>query len=249
MTRKTALVTGASAGIGAASARLLARAGYDIGIGYNSDRTGAEAVARDVEAAGGRAVALQADVGQPSEIERLFAEYDAAFPRLDLLVNNAGIVVPTARVEDMDGARMERLFAVNVTGAFLAAGAAVRRMSTKHGGQGGVIVNMSSAAARLASANQYVDYAASKAAIDILTKGLSDEVAGEGIRVNAIRPGLIETELHAKGGEPGRAERLAHMVPMKRSGSAEEVAEAVVWLASDAASYVTGALLDVGGGR
>ncbi len=249
MTRKIALVTGASAGIGAASARLLAKAGYDIGLGYHSDRDGAEAVASDVEAVGGRAVLLQADVGQASEIERLFTEFDAAFPRLDALINNAGIVVPTARVEDMDGPRMERLFAVNITGAFLAAGAAVRRMSTKHGHAGGVIVNMSSAAARLASANQYVDYAASKAAIDILTKGLSDEVAGEGIRVNAIRPGLIETELHAKGGEPGRAERLAHMVPMKRSGSAEEVAEAVVWLASDAASYVTGALLDVGGGR
>jgi NAD(P)-dependent dehydrogenase (short-subunit alcohol dehydrogenase family) len=249
MTRKTALVTGASAGIGAASARLLARHGYDVAIGYRSDRAGAEAVARDVEAAGGRAVLLQADVGNPADIERMFDAFDAAFPRLDALVNNAGIVAPKARVEDMTPERLTQMFAVNVTGAFLVAAAAVRRMSTAHGGRGGGIVNMSSAAARIASPNQYVDYAASKAAIDTLTKGLAEEVAAQGIRVNAIRPGIIETGIHAKGGEPDRVERLAPLVPMQRSGSADEVAQAVLWLLSDASSYVTGSFIDVSGGR
>ncbi|MCG6903435.1 MAG: SDR family oxidoreductase [Rhodobacter sp.] len=247
--RKTVLVTGASAGIGAASARLLAQNGYDVAIAWRSDRTGAEAVARDVTAAGGKPVLLQADLEDPGEIERLFGEFDAAFPRLDALVNNAGIVAPKSRVEDMDAARLQAIFQTNVVAAFLVAGQAVRRMSTEHGGAGGAIVNMSSAAARFASPNQYVDYAASKAAIDTLTKGLAEEVGRHGIRVNAIRPGVIETEIHAKGGEPDRVARLGHTVPMGRSGSPSEVAEAVLWLLSDAASYVTGAFLDVSGGR
>jgi len=247
--RKTALITGASAGIGAASARLLAANGYDVAIAYHSDKAGAEAVAAEARASGAHAVLLQADVGDPAQIERMFTELAAEFPRLDAVVNNAGIVAATARVEDMDAARLQRMFAVNVIGAFLVARAAVRAMSTRFGGQGGAIVNMSSVAALLASPNQYVDYAASKAAIDTLTKGLATEVAADGIRVNAIRPGLIDTELHAKGGEPGRAQRLAHLVPMQRTGSADEVAQAVLWLLSDAASYVTGTHLDVSGGR
>lgn len=249
MTRKTALITGASAGIGAASARLLATNGYDIAIGYRSDEAGAQAVARDVEAAGGQAVTIRADVGEPAEIDRMFAEFDAVFARLDALVNNAGIVARTQRIDEMSAERLQQMFAVNLTGAFLVAGHAVRRMSTAKGGHGGGIVNMSSAAARLASPGQYVDYAASKAALDLMTKGLAAEVGAEGIRVNAIRPGLIETEIHAKGGEPGRAQKLAHLVPMKRTGSAEEVAEGVLWLLSDQSSYVTGTFLDIAGGR
>ncbi len=249
MTRKTALITGASTGIGAASARLLAKNGYDIAVAYRTDMDGAEAVAKDVRTAGGKAVLFRADVGEAGEIERMFSEFDSVFPRLDALVNNAGIVAPATRVEDMTPERLHTMFAVNVIGAFLVARGAVRRMSTKHGGKGGAIVNMSSAAARLAAPNLYVDYAASKAAIDTLTTGLALEVAAEGIRVNAIRPGLIETAIHAKGGDAGRAQRLASTVPMQRTGSAEEVAEAVLWLLSDAASYVTGAHLDVSGGR
>jgi len=249
MTRKTVLVTGASAGIGAASARLLAQHGYDVAIGYRRDADGANAVARDVEAAGGKALLLQADMGNPADIDRMFAELDAAFPRLNALVNNAGIVDVKTRVEDMTPARLTRMFAVNITGAFLVAGAAVKRMSTALGGQGGGIVNMSSAAARFAAPGQYVDYAASKAAIDTLTQGLAIEVADQGIRVNAIRPGIIETEIHAKGGEPDRVARMTPLVPMKRSGTAHEVAEAVLWLLSDASSYVTGSFIDVSGGR
>ncbi len=249
MTRKTVLITGASAGIGAASARLLAQYGYDVGIGYRSDLDGAKAVAEDVRAAGGKAVLFRADVGDGREIERMFQEFDSVFPRLDALVNNAGVVAPASRVEDMTEERLTQMFRINVVGAFLVAREAVRRMSTAHGGQGGAIVNMSSAAARLASPNLYVDYAASKAAIDTLTSGLALEVAGQGIRVNAIRPGLIETALHGKGGDPDRAQRLASTVPMERTGSAEEVAAAVLWLLSDDASYVTGTHLDVSGGR
>lgn len=247
--RKTVLITGASAGIGAASARLLAANGYDIAIGYNSDRTGAESVADDVQAAGGKAVLIQADIGNPSDIERMFEDLDAAFPRLDALVNNAGIVAPKAQVVEMEADRLHTIFQINVVGAFLVARNAVRRMSTDTGGHGGAIVNMSSAAARIASPNQYVDYAASKGAIDVLTKGLAEEVATQGIRVNAIRPGVIETEIHAKGGEPDRVGRIAPLVPMQRAGTATEVAEAVLWMLSDAAGYVTGAFIDVSGGR
>lgn len=249
MTRKTVIVTGASTGIGAATARLAAKDGYDVAIGYRSDQQRASEVAKDVEAAGGRAVLIQADLSDPAEIDRFFAEFDANFDQLDAVVNNAGVVDIAARVDQMDAVRLRRMLDTNLMGPLLIAGQAVRRMSTAHGGKGGVIVNISSAAARLGSANLYVDYAAAKAGIDILTKGLSDEVATEGIRVTGIRPGLIETPIHGKGGDPERANRLAGMVPMKRTGSAGEVAEAILWLLSDKASYVTGTTLDVTGGR
>lgn len=245
--RKVLLITGASAGIGAATARLAATQGYDVVVTYNTDHAGAEAVAADAKAAGARVLTCQADVADPDQIAALFAQIDAEFGRLDALVNNAGVVDATARVTDLTHARLRRMFDINVIGAILVAKEAVARMLAQC--DGGAIVNISSAAARLGSGNQYVDYAASKAAIDTFTKGLSDEVAADNIRVNAIRPGLIETDIHAKGGEPGRAERLAHMVPMKRTGSAAEVADAVLYLLSDQASYVTGSVLDVSGGR
>ena len=240
MTRKLCLITGASAGIGAACARLAARAGYDLVLNYNTDRAGAETVAADARAAGAQARIVQADVGDPAAIAAMFD----GIGHLDALINNAGIVGQTARLTDMDHARLRRMFDVNVIGAMLVAKEAVLRMGT-----GGVIVNVSSAAARLGSGNQYVDYAASKAAIDTFTKGLSDEVAAQGIRVLSVRPGIIDTAIHAKGGEPDRARRLAPMVPMKRMGTADEVAQAILWLMSDGASYVTGTTLDVTGGR
>ena len=245
--RKICLITGASAGIGAATARLAATRGYDLALTCNADAAGAEAVATDARAAGARALTIRADVASPDDIAALYAAVDAEYGRLDALVNNAGVVDMTAKVTDMTHERLRRMFDINVIGAILVAKEAVLRMQAQ--GEGGAIVNISSAAARLGSGNQYVDYAASKAAIDIFTKGLSDEVAAEGIRVNALRPGLIETGIHGKGGEPDRAQRLAHMVPMKRTGSAEEVARSVLYLLSDEASYVTGALLDVTGGR
>lgn len=245
--RKILLITGASAGIGAATARLAAARGYDLALNFRSDTAGAESVQRDCAAAGARAVLYQADVADPDQIAGMFARIDADFGRLDALVNNAGIVDVAAKVTEMTHDRLRRMFDVNVIGAFLVAKEAVRRMQAQ--GDGGAIVNVSSAAARLGSANQYVDYAASKAAIDIFTKGLSDEVAADNIRVTAVRPGLIETEIHAKGGEPDRAQRLAHMVPMRRTGSADEVAQGILWLLSDEASYVTGTALDIGGGR
>lgn len=245
--RKTLLITGASAGIGAATARLAAARGYDLALNYRSDHAGAEAVAEAARATGAQVILCPADVADPEQINQMYAAVDAAFPRLDALVNNAGIVDMTAKVTDLTHARLRRMFDVNVIGAILVAKEAVLRMQAHD--QGGAIVNISSAAARLGSANQYVDYAASKAAIDTFTKGLGDEVAGQNIRVNAIRPGLIETELHGKGGEPDRAQRLAHVVPMKRTGSAEEVAEAILYLLSDAASYITSTTLDVTGGR
>lgn len=245
--RKTLLITGASAGIGAAAARLAAERGYDLALNYRSDHAGADAVAEAARAAGAEVVLCQGDVSDPEQIAQIYDKVDATFPRLDGLVNNAGIVDMKARVTDLTHERLRRMFDINVIGAILVAKEAVLRMQAH--GQGGSIVNISSAAARLGSANQYVDYAASKAAIDIFTKGLGDEVAAEGIRVNAIRPGLIETDIHAKGGEPGRAERLAHMVPMQRTGSAEEVARAILYLLSDEASYVTSTTLDVTGGR
>jgi NAD(P)-dependent dehydrogenase (short-subunit alcohol dehydrogenase family) len=247
--RPAVLVTGASTGIGAATAKLLARNGYDVGIGYRSGREAAEAVAAEAEAAGARAVLLQGDLGQPGDVEKVMSDWDAAFGRMDALVNNAGIVVPPARIDEMDAARIEGLLAINVTGAFLVAGAAVRRMSTRHGGKGGSIVNMSSVAAKIYSPGVWVDYAASKAAIDVLTKGLALEVAAEGVRVNAIRPGLIETPIHGKGGDADRARKLAPQVPMQRVGQPEEIAEAALWLLSDRASYVTGTIVDVSGGR
>ncbi|MEM1351805.1 MAG: SDR family oxidoreductase, partial [Pseudomonadota bacterium] len=235
------------AGIGAASARIAASRGYDLALNSRSDQKGAEAVAADCRAAGARVILCQGDVSKPADIATVYAQVDAEYGQLDALINNAGVVDQTARLTDMTHARLKRMFDINVIGAMLVAKEAVLRMQA--GGRGGVIVNISSAAARLGSGNQYVDYAASKAAIDTFTKGLSDEVAADNIRVMSIRPGLIETELHAKGGEPGRADRLAHMVPMKRKGSAEEVAQAILWLCSDQASYVTGSALEVTGGR
>ena len=246
---RVTLVTGAGRGIGAATARLLARQGHAVAINYARDAAAAERLVDHIRESGGRAIAVQADVSLEADVLRLFETVDGEFGTLTGLVNNAGIVDVAARVDAMSVARIERIFAVNVLGSFLCAREAVRRMSTAHGGAGGAIVNVSSAAARLGSPAQYVDYAAAKAAIDTFTVGLAKEVAAEGIRVNAVRPGLIETDIHASGGEPDRATRLAPLVPLQRPGSADEIAQAIVWLLSDAASYCTGAILDVSGGR
>jgi NAD(P)-dependent dehydrogenase (short-subunit alcohol dehydrogenase family) len=249
MNDKTILITGAGRGIGAACGLLAAGRGYRVCINYRSDSEAALGVVRAIEEAGGTAFAIQADVAREDEVVRMFGEVDARFGRLDALVNNAGILARQMRVEQMDAARIERIFATNVTGSFICAREAVLRMSTRHGGRGGAIVNVSSRAAVLGSAGEYVDYAASKAALDVLTIGLAKEVAAEGIRVNGVRPGLIATEMHASGGEPGRVERLRSSVPMGRGGEAEEVARAVLWLLSDEASYTTGSFIDVSGGR
>jgi len=243
------LVTGASRGIGAATARLAATRGYDVCVSYVRDREAAERVAAEIVRAGRRATVVQADVASESDVMRLFETVDRSLGRLDALVNNAGILDRQMRVEDMDAARIARVLAVNVTGSFVCAREAVRRMSRKRGGTGGAIVNVSSAASRLGSPNEYVDYAASKGAIETFTLGLAREVAEEGIRVNAVRPGIIETEIHASGGDPDRPERVKGLIPMKRPGRAEEVALAILWLLSDEASYSTGAILDVSGGR
>jgi NAD(P)-dependent dehydrogenase (short-subunit alcohol dehydrogenase family) len=246
---KTILVTGASRGIGAACALLAGRRGYTVCVNYRENAAAATRVVHAIEAAGGRAFAVAADVADEDDVARLFAQIDARCGRLDALVNNAGILARQARVEQIDAARINRIFATNVTGSFLCAREAVRRMSTRHGGSGGAIVNVSSRAAVLGSANEYVDYAASKAAVDTLTIGLAKEVAGEGIRVNGVRPGLIDTDMHASGGEPGRIQRLQATVPLARGGTADEVAAAVLWLLSDEASYATGTIIDVSGGR
>jgi NAD(P)-dependent dehydrogenase (short-subunit alcohol dehydrogenase family) len=249
MTDKVVVITGGSRGIGRAAALAAAARGYRVVIGYASNKVAADEVVSLIEGKNGKAIAVKCNVGSEADILALFKAADG-FGTLGALVNNAGIVGKSGvRVEDMTAARIQEVMAVNVTGAILCAREAVKRMSTKFGGKGGVIVNISSAAARLGSANTYVDYAASKAAIDILTVGLSQEVAADGIRVAGIRPGLIDTDIHASGGEPDRAARLAPMVPMKRVGTADEVANAVVWLMSDEASYVTGTTLDVSGGR
>jgi len=245
MTQHSILITGGSAGIGAACARMAAQQGKDVILTYHSDRPGAEAVARDVTAAGQTATLIQCDVAEPEQISALFAQIDPQTPIH--LVNNAGIVGATASIEDLSPERLTHIFAVNVVGAILVAQRAVAHMRRSQ--VPGAIVNISSAAARLGSANQYVDYAATKGAIDTFTLGLADELAPEGIRVNAVRPGLIETEIHAKGGDPDRLARIAHMVPIGRAGTADEVAETILWLLSDSASYVTRALLDVTGGR
>ena len=243
------LVTGGSRGIGAAAAVLAAQRGWDVAINYTRDAAAAERVAAQVRAAGRRALVIQADVAEEAEVLAMFAAVDREFGALRGLVNNAGVVDLPARVDEMSLQRLQRMFAINLTGSFLCAREAVRRMSSKHGGAGGVIVNLSSAAARLGSPGQYVDCAASKAGIDLLTLGLAREVATEGIRVNAVRPGIIDTDIHASGGLPDRARQVAPMVPMQRAGSAEEVAQAIVWLLSDEASYTTGTVLDVTGGR
>lgn len=247
--RGTVLVTGASRGIGAACVRLLARDGFDVAINYARSADAANALVGEVRAAGFKAIAIKADVGTEADVERMFDTLDAEMPPLAGLINNAGILFTKARLDEMGPERINDTLRVNVTGSFMCARQAIRRMSTRYGGNGGAIVNLSSAAARLGAPNEFIDYAASKGAIDAMTLGLSKEVAAEGIRVNAIRPGLIHTDIHASSGQPDRVERLQHNVPIGRGGSAEEVAETIVWLLSDKASYVTGALLDVAGGR
>lgn len=243
------LVTGGSRGIGAAICRSAAEQGWAIAVNYASNRPAADAVVAAIEAEGGTAVAVEGDVGSEAGINAIFAAIDERFGRLDGLVNNAGIVGMPARIEDITAERLERMLRVNVSGSILCAAAAVRRMSVRHGGRGGVIVNISSVASVLGSAGQYVDYAASKGAIDTFTIGLSREVASDGIRVNAVRPGIIDTDIHASGGLPDRARELGPTIPMKRPGTAQEVADAVLYLLSPSSSYVTGAILNVSGGR
>jgi len=243
------LITGGGRGIGAATAVLAAQRGYAVAVNYASNSLAADEVVRTIRAGGGTAMAVQADVGDEAQVLAMFQKVDARFGRLTALVNNAGVVDVQARVDEMSVARLERMFRINVIGSFICAREAVRRMSTRYGGAGGAIINISSAAARLGSPDQYVDYAASKGAIDTFTIGLAKEVAAEGIRVNAVRPGLIDTEIHASGGMPDRAFDLAPTVPMQRTGSAEEIAGAILWLLSAEASYTTMALLDVAGGR
>ncbi len=246
---KVMLITGASRGIGAATARLAAAEGYALCLNYHRRQDAVEQLLHQVHDLGVRAIAVEADIVDESQVTRLFAAVDAEFGRLDVLVNNAGMLERQMRLDEMDRARLERVFAVNVFGSFSCAREAVKRMSTRYGGHGGAIVNVSSIAAKLGAPNEYVDYAAAKGAIDSMTLGLAKEVAAQGIRVNAVRPGVIDTEIHASGGEPGRVERVKAGVPLGRGGHAEEVAEAILWLASDKASYTCGALLDVSGGR
>jgi NAD(P)-dependent dehydrogenase (short-subunit alcohol dehydrogenase family) len=246
---KVLLITGASRGIGAATARLAASRGYALGVNYRHDRPAAERIVREIQEAGGRATALLADVGVESDVMRMFETLDRELGTLTGLVNNAGILERQMRLDMMGADRLNRVFTTNIVGAFLCAREAVKRMSSRYGGAGGAIVNVSSAAARLGAPDEYIDYAASKGALDTMTLGLSKEVASEGIRVNGVRPGLIHTDIHASGGDPGRVERLQTSVPVKRGGRAEEVAHAILWLLSDDASYTTGAFIEVSGGR
>ncbi|MEN9539078.1 MAG: hypothetical protein RLZZ126_1313 [Pseudomonadota bacterium] len=243
------LVTGGSRGIGAACCILAAQQGFAVAVNYTSNAAAADAVVAQITAAGGRAIAVQGDVAVEADVMQMFQMVDARFGRLTALVNNAGVVDHPAPVDTMSFTRLRRMFDINVIGSFLCAREALLRMSTKHGGTGGAIVNLSSAAARIGSPGQYVDYAAAKGAIDTFTKGLALEVATQGVRVNAVRPGIIDTDIHASGGLPDRAAQVAPMVPMKRAGSAMEVAQAVMWLLSDKASYCTGTMVDVSGGR
>ncbi|UEX79155.1 SDR family oxidoreductase [Spiribacter halobius] len=243
------IVTGGSRGIGAATARLAARRGYAVCINYYRNREAAEGVVDEITANGGQARAFAADVASEADVQALFEQAEEALGPVAALVNNAGVLEQQCRVEDIDAARLTRILATNVTGAFLCCREAVRRMSTRHGGQGGAIVNVSSAASRLGAAGEYVDYAASKGAMDTLTIGLSREVAGEGIRVNAVRPAFIYTDMHADGGEPRRVDRLKASLPMQRGGQPEEVANAILWLLSDEASYATGSFIELAGGR
>ena len=247
--KRTVLITGGSRGIGAATSWLCAQRGWAVAVNYTSDAAAAQAVVARIQAGGGTALAMQADVADEAQVLAMFTVLDQALPPLGALVNNAGVVDVKARVDVMTLPRLQRMFAVNVFGTFMCSREAVKRLSTAHGGRGGAIVNLSSAAARLGAPGQYVDYAAAKGAIDVFTLGLAKEVALEGIRVNAVRPGIIATDIHASGGQPERAQQMAPSVPMQRAGSSEEVAEAIVWLLSDAASYTTGAVIDVTGGR
>ena len=246
---KALLVTGGSRGIGAATALLAAKSGWAVAVNYTANSLAADEVVRAIRADGGTAMAVPADVADEAQVLAMFKKIDAKLGPLCGLVNNAGVVDVSARLDEMSVARWRRMFDINVIGSMLCAREAVRRMSSKHGGQGGAIVNVSSAASRLGSPGQYVDYAAAKGAIDAFTVGLAKEVAAEGIRVNAVRPGLIDTEIHASGGLPDRVKDLQHQVPMQRGGTADEVAQSIVWLLSDAASYTTMSLLDVSGGR
>jgi len=243
------LVTGGSRGIGGATARLAATRGYAVCVNYRSNRQAADAVVKEIVGGGGRAIAVQADVAVEADVVRLFETCDRDLGRLSALVNNAGTLETQMRVESMDAGRLQRVLASNVIGPFICAREAVKRMSTKHGGAGGAIVNVSSGASRLGSPGEYVDYAASKGAIDTFTIGLAQEVAQEGIRVNAVRPGFIYTDIHASGGEPNRVDRVKAFVPMRRGGTADEVAQAILWLLSDESSFSTGAFIDVTGGR
>lgn len=247
--RKVVLVTGGGRGIGAATCILAAQKGWDVAVNYAANAEAAQQVVKQIQATGGRAIAVQADVADEAQVLAMFKRVQAELGPLQGLVNNAGVIDVYARLDEMSMARWRRMFDINVLGSMLCAREAVLQMSTKHGGQGGSIVNLSSAAARLGAAGQYLDYAAAKGAIDSLTLGLAKEVAGEGIRVNAIRPGLIDTEIHASGGLPNRVKDLEHLVPAKRGGTAMEVAQAIVWLLSEDASYTTMSLIDVSGAR